>query len=254
VLELRTILGPWSPNTGLVVEKRRRLLRPHGFQTHLAFPTFSHPPVRSARILLRVLRESAACYGYASSVNEKRTGITHCWVSLSRCSDAGPTLLLKWKLLKRQGSTAVAEQALRTVRPPPPPESSGVWKSIPATPISKLSDEQLREIELEENIRREGLDSYEASAQRMKEIRVIEAELAEEVLRHDDAKVSGRPKGGDRETARRLGVDKNTVTRAKKHVGMVDRFPSMKHKDWNQGLVLAAEELGAPTTLRRKAG
>ena len=127
------------------------------------------------------------------------------------------------------------------------------WKSIPATPISKLSDEQLREIELEENIRREGLDSYEASAQRMKEIRVIEAELAEEVLRHDDAKVSGRPKGGSRETARRLGVDEITVRRTKKHVGMVDRFPSMAHKDWNQGLVLAAEELGAPTALRSES-
>ena len=113
------------------------------------------------------------------------------------------------------------------------------WKSIPATPISKLSDEQLREIELEENIRREGLDSYEASAQRMKEIGVIE-----DKLRHD-ASVSpggrGR-KGGNREVASRLGVDPKTVRRTKKHVAMADRFPSMKHKDWNQGLVLAAEE------------
>ncbi len=146
------------------------------------------------------------------------------------------------------------ESRHRLVTPPPPPESSRVWKSIPATPISKLSDEELREIELEENIRREGLDSYEASAQRMKEIRVIEAELAEEVSRHDDEKVSGRPKGGNSETARRLGVGEATVRRTKKHVGMVDRFPSMAHKDWNQGLVLAAEELGAPTTLCRKAG
>jgi hypothetical protein len=113
------------------------------------------------------------------------------------------------------------------------------WKSIPATPISKLSDEQLREIELEENIRREGLDSYEASAQRMKEIRVIE-----DKLRHDDAVSPGGRgrKGGNREVASRLGVGEATVRRTKKHVGMVDRFPSMAHKDWNQGLVLAAEE------------
>ena len=157
-----------------------------------------------------------------------------------------------WKLFITRLPPAVPESRPRLATPPPPPESSGVWKSIPATPISKLSDEQLREIELEENIRREGLDSYEASAQRMKEIRVIEAELAEEVLVRDGPKLPGRPKGGDRETARRLGVDKNTVTRAKKHVGMVDRFPSMKHKDWNQGLVLAAEELGAPTALCRE--
>jgi hypothetical protein len=113
------------------------------------------------------------------------------------------------------------------------------WKSIPATPISKLSDEQLREIELEENIRREGLDSYEASAQRMKEIRVIEAQV-----RHDDDPEtdSRYRKRGNSETARRLGVGEATVRRTKKHVGMVDRFPSMAHKDWNQGLVLAAEE------------
>lgn len=116
------------------------------------------------------------------------------------------------------------------------------WKSIPATPISKLSDEELREIELEENIRREGLDSYEASAQRMKEIRVIEAELAEEVSRNRYEKVSGRPKGGNSELGRRLGVSEGTVRNTKKHVAMADRFPSMKHKDWNQGLVLAAEE------------
>ncbi len=88
------------------------------------------------------------------------------------------------------------------------------WKSIPATAISKLSDEQLREIELEENIRREGLDSYEASAQRMKEIRVIEAELAEEVSRNRYEKVSGRPKGGNSELGRRLGVGEATVRRA----------------------------------------
>jgi len=113
------------------------------------------------------------------------------------------------------------------------------WKSIPATPISELSDEELREIELEENIRREGLDSYEASAQRMKEIRVIEAQV-----RHDDDPEtdSRYRKRGNSETARRLGVGEAPVRRTKKHVGMVDRFPSMAHKDWNQGLVLAAEE------------
>jgi hypothetical protein len=113
------------------------------------------------------------------------------------------------------------------------------WKSIPATPISKLSDEELREIELEENIRREGLDSYEASAQRMKEIRAIEDKL------RNDYEVSpggrGR-KGGNSELGRRLGVSEGTVRNTKKHVAMADRFPSMKHKDWNQGLVLAAEE------------
>ncbi len=74
--------------------------------------------------------------------------------------------------------------------------------------------ERTEEIVFKGNIRREGLDSYEASAQRMKEIRVIEAELAEEVSRHDDEKVSGRPKGGNSETARRLGVGEATVRRA----------------------------------------
>ena len=42
------------------------------------------------------------------------------------------------------------------------------WKTFPATPIPKLLDEQFREIEVEENARREELDSSEASAQRMK--------------------------------------------------------------------------------------
>ena len=102
--------------------------------------------------------------------------------------------------------------------------------------------ERTEEIVLKGNIRREGLDSYEASAQRMKEIRVIEAELAEEVSRNRYEKVSGRPKGGNSELGRRLGVSEGTVRNTKKHVAMADRFPSMKHKDWNQGLVLAAEE------------
>ena len=90
----------------------------------------------------------------------------------------------------------------------------------------------------------------------MKEIRAIEAELAEEVLQTDFAKLPGRPKGGNRETARRLGVSDTGVSNTKKHIAMADRFPSMKHKDWNQGLVLAAEELGAiaTTALRREAG
>ena len=51
-----------------------------------------------------------------------------------------------------------------------------------------------------------------------------------------------------------LHLSSKTICNTKKHVGMVDRFPSMAHKDWNQGLVLAVEELGAPTALRRKAG
>jgi hypothetical protein len=113
------------------------------------------------------------------------------------------------------------------------------WKSIPATPISRLSDEQLREIELEENIRREGLDSYEASAQRMKEIRGVEAQVRTESSPESDSRYRKR---GDRETASRLGVDPKTVRKTKKHIAMADRFPSMKHRDWNQGLVLAAEE------------
>ena len=113
------------------------------------------------------------------------------------------------------------------------------WKSIPATPISKLSDEELREIELEENIRREGLDSYEASAQRMKEIRVIEAQVRNDYAPESDSRYRKR---GNRETASRLGVSEGTVRNTKKHVAMADRFPSMKKTPWKQSSVLAAEE------------
>src|ERR1051326_7593046 len=47
---------------------------------------------------------------------------------------------------------------------------------IPARRVDALSDDELRAIELEENTAREALQDYEASRQRLREIRRAEAE------------------------------------------------------------------------------
>jgi len=91
---------------------------------------------------------------------------------------------------------------LETERRSPPggigPNSPRVSStSRPASPTNGF-----REIEFDENMVRLDLTEHEASKATLKQIKAAEAEIAEEVSAQIGPK-GGRPKGGDREVARR---------------------------------------------------
>lgn len=70
------------------------------------------------------------------------------------------------------------------------------------------------------------LDSYESSKERMREIEAVVAEAEE--FRPDTPPKRGRPKGGDREAARRLGIDRETVSTTRRHVETADEYPALQ--------------------------
>jgi ParB family chromosome partitioning protein len=136
------------------------------------------------------------------------------------------------------------------------------WTTIPARRVDGLSDEELREVELEENTERLALLDYEASKARLAEIRQAEAEAraeAEEKLRPDSGRKSRpahRPTkpGSQRDVAARTGLARTSVQNIEKHVAVADLYPFMQKPEWKQHNVLeAAEELQAIPERERPA-
>ena len=99
---------------------------------------------------------------------------------------------------------------------------------IPARLYRDLTDDEKREIELEENVRRKDLTPYERSKNL-----VALAETAEKVLLSDNK--TSKPKGGrptkgavsEQAVADRIGADRMTVVNAKQHVAAVERYPEL---------------------------
>ncbi|HEX9642075.1 MAG TPA: ParB/RepB/Spo0J family partition protein [Candidatus Krumholzibacteria bacterium] len=121
-------------------------------------------------------------------------------------------------------------------------ESLG-WTRIRAR-VGNFDDDTLRAIELEENTVRLDLTPFEAGAERMKQIAAEEAEIeAEEVLAQDAPKPSGRPRGGDREVARRTGFSRDEIRRTRKHVAQAKAVPAFQGADWSRSQVDEAAQI-----------
>lgn len=90
--------------------------------------------------------------------------------------------------------------------------------------FEKLSDDELRALELDENVQRLDLDDYDAGKQRAREIEAKEREIAAEVSAQVGPK-GGRPPGGDREVARRLGISRQEIQRTRQHMATTEEFP-----------------------------
>ncbi len=80
----------------------------------------------------------------------------------------------------------------------------------------------------------------------MSKLRMSEIEEAEEeVLRQDDAKHSpkgGRPKGGNRATAKALGIGEQEIRRTRKHIEIAEQPPVFQSKNWKRSQVITAGE------------
>jgi ParB family chromosome partitioning protein len=121
------------------------------------------------------------------------------------------------------------------------------WETIPAVLRAELTEEQVREIEIEENENRKSFTEQERRRTFASSKRLLEkAKKAEEVLRTTRKTAeTGRPtKGGASqvEIAEALDTNRRTIERAEKHVATAERFPWMQGNDWRQSDVLRFQE------------
>ena len=118
------------------------------------------------------------------------------------------------------------------------------WKSIPARQIDKLSDEELRAIELEENTCRVDLLEYEASKQRLAEMSQLVAKEKAGDLRKPSSR-KGRPPEAESQRARAKAADvsRGTVQKLEKHVDLAEQYPFMQREGWAQYRALEAGKL-----------
>jgi hypothetical protein len=128
------------------------------------------------------------------------------------------------------------------------------WKTIPARQVERLTDEQLRAIELDENTVREGLSDFATSKARLAQIRQAEADLkakaAEAVSVHPVNKNSkrdraeGRPKGrtagSKRDVANVTGISPANQEKIERHVKLAEAYPFMQRPGWLRHRVLDA--------------
>lgn len=102
--------------------------------------------------------------------------------------------------------------------------------TIPARDIGDLTAAELREIELEENIRRKDLTEYERSRFMVQRAEVVKEISRDEFRSTVERKpVDGRPAetGSLRDVARRLGSSPQTIMRAQQHVAAVEAHPEL---------------------------
>lgn len=119
----------------------------------------------------------------------------------------------------------------------------------PAVFREDLTGERLREAELEENLARKGLTSYEESR--------ILVELAPLVAERLSTETVDKTPRGQKRTyavpkdavAAALGVGTMTLVEAEQHVATADAFPVFKQPQWTQESVLTARKCRRGQTL-----
>lgn len=123
-------------------------------------------------------------------------------------------------------------------------------KSVPVRLFENLSDEELREIEVEENENRKDFTDRERRRTFTVSKRFLDdARKAGEVLSAKSADKK-KPRGhkpahgvAKKEIAEVLGVSETAIREAEKHVETAEQFPFMQRPDWRQYHVLEVREL-----------
>jgi len=114
------------------------------------------------------------------------------------------------------------------------------WTSIKTIQVA-LSQEELRTIELDENEQRQDLDAHEASMERLEEFKSFEQAHRENLERNQSVTEKAlRAQQTQKKAASRAkqdsGIDRGTLSRDRKIVGIVKDYPFLKH--WTQRTIL----------------
>ena len=122
------------------------------------------------------------------------------------------------------------------------------WEEIEVRQLGDLSTQELRLLELEENIRRKGLTPYEKNKAMVELVDAVKEGLQKDSLSESDNE-SPKQKGGQsnpasqQKVAERTGIPRSTAIEAQAHVETADAFPFMQ--TWPQYKVLEAREVVA---------
>jgi ParB family chromosome partitioning protein len=129
------------------------------------------------------------------------------------------------------------------------------WKTIAARQVERMTDEELRAIELDENTARENLSDYAMSKARLAQIRQAEADLKSKAAADKGDQFRSNPKrnskrgrpegrpaepGSKREVAEATGISPTEQVRTERHVALAEAYPFMQRRGWLRHHVLDA--------------
>ena len=133
------------------------------------------------------------------------------------------------------------------------------WEHIECKNLGELTEDELREIELEENLRRKDLTEFERAKDMVEVARIKAKRLREDAEKKNDEPPELRPSVGrnsargrpvevdsERTVADEIGVPRATLQNAKRVVATAERLPVVAGPAWKQGQILdAGKKLGA---------
>lgn len=119
------------------------------------------------------------------------------------------------------------------------------WQEVPVRRWGQLDARQRQVIELEENLQRKDLTDAERSRKLKQLAEVAEQVIAAEVSTESVKTLGGRPPKRsvpENKIAEHIGIPKQTIRDAEKHVAAVDSYPFLAQPGWRQYHAMEAAE------------
>lgn len=103
------------------------------------------------------------------------------------------------------------------------------WISVPVTRLGDLTETQLREVELEENLRRKDLTEIERSRDLVALVEtVVETRGTNPQVSRNGSRGPAPDPTSTRQVAAEIGVDEKTIRNAREHVAAVAEYPELE--------------------------
>ncbi len=111
---------------------------------------------------------------------------------------------------------------------------------IEARQVGDLSDSELREFELEENLRRKDLSELEIAKEMVRKAAVVAPFISTKLVEKDSRGRKPKYEVPKADVAEAIGTSTTELVRAEQHVETADAFPVFQKPDWKQYHVLEA--------------
>jgi ParB-like chromosome segregation protein Spo0J len=115
-------------------------------------------------------------------------------------------------------------------------------KEIEARSLGDLSEEERREIELEENLQRKDMTPHERRKQMIREARKIAPVISSKIEEKDPRGRRSHTEVPKKEIAQALGVSVGTLVHTEQAVETAELYPFMQNPQWKQSQILEARE------------
>lgn len=131
------------------------------------------------------------------------------------------------------------------------------WEEIEARHIGELTEKQLREIELEENLRRKDLTEIEKSRNMVKLVQVIREQIKEESACTPGVQATSNVKGvkmpgSYRDISERTGYPVQTIREAEQHNVATEKYPELEGLPKKEAICTAKKLDALPPEARLK--